>query len=218
MRHALEPDHVAAVSMLVAGHPRARPRAGTAALLGASWGLGHSLALLLVGGSLLALDATLPFWVAEGLELFVALLLIVLGVRGILFAFATGAAGPLLHHRHGKTQHRHMGAVPHIHVGPFSVAQRPLALGLIHGMAGSGALVALVVARMPTLCSGLLFMALFCLGSVVGMMLLTGAMGLSMRKLGHNPRTRAHLALAVHAASLVVGVVWLGPRLATLLS
>jgi hypothetical protein len=216
MRHALEPDHVAAVSTLLAGHAETRPRPISAALLGASWGLGHSLALLVLGGSLLVLDVALPVWTHEVFELAVALLLIVLGVHGIARALATGRQGPHVLHHHGTTQHAHLGALPHLHVGPLAVAQRPLVLGLVHGMAGSGALVALVLARMPTLGSGLVFMALFCLGSVVGMMLFTGAIGLSLERLGQAPRRT--LAVATSAGSLVVGVLWLWPRITLMLS
>src|SRR5438034_11020743 len=90
MRHALEPDHLAAVSTLVTGE-----RSGyKAAFLGACWGLGHTLALLVCGVVLVVLRAEMPARVSDLFELGVALMLVGLGVRAMYLAAARGASGP----------------------------------------------------------------------------------------------------------------------------
>src|SRR5215510_5545314 len=91
MRHALEPDHLAAVSTLVTQERSSFK----AALLGACWGLGHTLSLVVVGASLVLLRAEMPERVADLFEFFVALMLVGLGVRAIRQAARSGEAGPV---------------------------------------------------------------------------------------------------------------------------
>src|SRR4029079_15520299 len=86
MRHALEPDHLTAVSTLVTGE-RSSVRA---AMLGASWGVGHTLSIVAVGAVLVVLRAEMPARVADVFELFVAVMLIALGVRAIALAIRQG--------------------------------------------------------------------------------------------------------------------------------
>src|SRR5262250_251786 len=91
MRHALEPDHLAAVSTLVTTE-----RTGyKAALLGICWGLGHTLSLVAVGTALVILRAEMPAWASDAFELCVALMLIGLGLRAIYLAARQGPAGPV---------------------------------------------------------------------------------------------------------------------------
>src|SRR5258708_887176 len=95
MRHALEPDHLAAVSTLVSGQRNGYK----AALLGICWGLGHTLALVAVGAVLIILRAELPASASHAFELLVALMLVTLGVRAIVQAARQGPTGPLHVHR-----------------------------------------------------------------------------------------------------------------------
>src|SRR5262245_41777547 len=98
MRHALEPDHLAAVTTLVS-----RERSGVrAVLLGMCWGLGHTLMLVAVGVVLIVLRAEMPPAASELFELFVAIMLVGLGVRAILQAAREGRDGPARLHRHGR--------------------------------------------------------------------------------------------------------------------
>src|SRR3954465_5417254 len=114
MRHALEPDHLAAVSTLVT-----RERNGyKAALVGACWGIGHSLSLLAVGAVLLVLRAEMTARVSDAFELGVALMLIGLAARAVRQAARQGTAGPARVHQHGQVVHRHAGVPSHVHVGP----------------------------------------------------------------------------------------------------
>ncbi len=201
MRHALEPDHVSAVSTLVA-----RERSSVkAALLGVCWGLGHTASLVVVGAVLVLLRAELPASIADLFELVVAAMLIALGSRAVVQAF--GQASPH-HHQHQFVVHRHSGMPAHVHIGAWTLARRPLVIGAIHGLAGSGALTALVLTTLPTTASRLLYMALFGLGSTMGMAGLSGLLGWPLARLGaHHVVTRG-LSLAVGCASVCLGVFW----------
>jgi len=214
MRHALEPDHLAAVSTMVAQ----RPRAGAAAWVGACWGFGHTLALFVVGGGLLLLRAEVPPWLADVFELAVACMLMGLGARGVLRALRAGREGFAARapHSHGGAPHVHSGPEQHLHLGRWTLARGPLVIGLLHGLAGSGALTALVVATIPGLGQGLVYMLLFGLGSVAGMALVTGLSSLSLRRLAHDARSMARVAGVAGLLSLGVGAAWAAPLVARL--
>ncbi|HEV3139078.1 MAG TPA: hypothetical protein VGY57_01110, partial [Vicinamibacterales bacterium] len=122
MRHALEPDHLTAVSTLVGeGHNARR-----AALLGVCWGVGHTLTLILVGAALIVLRAEMPAVASDVFELCVALMLIGLGARAILIAARQGPTGPVHVHAHGGHVHAHRGVPAHVHIGTWTLARRPL--------------------------------------------------------------------------------------------
>jgi hypothetical protein len=191
VRHASEPDHLVAVSTLVAGAPNAR----RAARLGAIWGIGHSLALLVVGGALLVLHGELSERMAAVFELGVAGMLLVLGVRSIARALALRSSKPV-----------------HAHVHEMS-GGRPLLVGLVHGLAGSGALTALALASMPSLGSGLVYMVFFGLGSVVGMAALSGLIGMPLSRICARLQLRAAALATTGALSVAVGLAWGWPLL-----
>lgn len=204
VRHALEPDHLAAVSTLVS-----RERSSVrAALLGAWWGLGHTLALVLVGALLIVLRREMPPVLADLFELGVAFMLIGLGIRAILQAVRKGPEGPERLHRHGRLVHRHAGAASHLHVGDWTLARRPLLIGAVHGLAGSGALTALVLATLPTTAAQLSYMALFGLGSTLGMAVLSGVLGWPLARFGAHHMVARVVTLAVGCASTLMGVAW----------
>src|SRR6266853_3216856 len=207
MRHALEPDHLTAVSTLVTATPGERSGV-RAAMLGATWGLGHTLSLVVVGAVLVVLRAEMPARVADLFELFVAIMLVGLGVRAILVAVRQGPVGPAREHHHGRLVHNHPGATPHVHVGKWTLARRPLLVGAVHGLAGSGALTALVLATLPTTTARLAYMALFGLGSTVSMAALSGLLGWPVARLGSNRNLARGVSLAVGCASTVLGLAW----------
>src|SRR5262245_14669574 len=156
-RHALDPDHLAAVSVLAADAPGAR----RGALLGALWGIGHAAALLGTGLVLAALAAELPASLGDAFELAVAVMLIVLGARAIARAVRDPGDGPPVFHAHTSLSHRHAGPPGHVHLARRTFALRPLLVGVVHGLAGSGALTALVLARMPSAHLRFAYLALF---------------------------------------------------------
>jgi hypothetical protein len=204
VRHALEPDHLAAVSTLAGERPGARG----GFWLGASWGVGHTLSLVLVGGSLAAVGAQLsPQWSAA-FELGVGFMLVVLGVRAIVHAAREGRAGAHHLHAHGVVAHAHAAPEAHVHAGRFVLSTRPLIIGLVHGLAGSGALSALVIAELPTAASRVAFIALFGLGSVLGMAVLTALVGTPLARLQRAGAWATRLMMLIGTVSVALGLWW----------
>jgi len=203
-RHALDPDHLAAVSVLAADAPGAR----RGALLGALWGIGHAAALLGTGLVLAALAAELPPALGDAFELAVAVMLIVLGARAIHRVLRGPGDGPNILHAHARVSHRHAGPPAHVHVGARAIAWRPLTVGLVHGLAGSGALTALAFAELPTPSARVLYMVVFGAGSIAGMALATGLAGIALQHVARGPTARRWLAISTGLVSCIVGVSW----------
>jgi hypothetical protein len=175
LRHALDADHVAAVSTLVA-RERGLVRS---CLLGAWWGAGHTLALLGAGIAVIAFKLTITPVIEETLERMVGLVLVLLGGHVLLRAFGTlFAPGP--EHAHGGVAHRHvhLGAPGAAHVHVLRIGGRPFLVGLLHGLAGSAALTLLVLGTIPSPVGALAYIAVFGVGSTAGMLLLSGLVGL----------------------------------------
>jgi hypothetical protein len=204
MRHALEPDHLAAVSTLVT-HERGGYKA---AWLGACWGVGHTCSLLLVGAMLVALQAEMPARATDVFELGVALMLIALGVRAIGAAARQGPSGPIHVHHHGRVVHVHPGVPAHIHIGAWTLARRPLLIGALHGLAGSGALTALVLTTLPSTAARLTYMALFGIGSTLGMAALSGMLGWPLARLGRHHGVARAVSFVVGCVSIAIGTAW----------
>jgi hypothetical protein len=214
MRHALEPDHLTAVSTLVTGE-RSSYRA---AMLGAFWGVGHTLSLVVVGAVLVVLRAEMPARMSDLFELFVAVMLVGLGGRAVLMAIRQGPIGPALEHHHGRLVHNHPGATPHVHVGKWTLARRPLLVGALHGLAGSGALTALVLATLSSTTARITYMALFGFGSTIGMAALSGLLGWPIARMGANRTLIRAMSLVVGCVSIALGVFWGYPLTSRLLS
>jgi hypothetical protein len=216
MRHALEPDHLAAVSTLITDAGDGRYRA-KAAFLGACWGLGHTLSLVAIGALLVVLRAEMPAPATDVFELGVALMLVALGVRAIHRAARQGPSGPVHVHHHGRKVHVHPGVPAHVHIGTWTLARRPLIVGAVHGLAGSGALTALVLATLPSTAEQLSYMALFGLGSTFGMAVMSGVLGWPLARLGGNQTLARGVGFAVGCVSTMLGLVWGYPLVAKLL-
>ena len=210
MRHALEPDHIAAVSTLVS-----REQNGyRAAWLGVCWGAGHTLALLVVGLGLVLLRSGMPARLADAFEIAVAVMLVGLGVRSVLQAARLGSKGPTRVHRHRWIVHQHPGMPAHVHLGHWTFARRPLLIGAIHGLAGSGALAALVLATLPSTAARLAYMLLFGLGSTAGMAALSGLLGWPLARLGAHEHVTRGISFVVGCTSVALGIVWGYPLVA----
>ncbi len=183
VRHALEPDHVAAISTLVAEQKNTR----RAAAFAAAWGLGHGAMLLAVGGTLIALRARMPPRIEQALELGVALMLVLLGGRAIRVAvsLARGNAHD-----------------------PKPSARRPFFIGIMHGLAGSGALTALIASEMPTPAAGIIALVLYGLGAAVGMALLASLASVPLESVARSRRGLPLLLAGTGLASLVIGAFW----------
>ncbi|HEY3026095.1 MAG TPA: sulfite exporter TauE/SafE family protein [Pyrinomonadaceae bacterium] len=174
LRHALDPDHLAAVSTIVSESKSLR----RSSLVGTFWGLGHTLALLLAGMLVIALKFQISARLTVWMEFVVALMLILLGIKSLLRS-ARGLKVHIHRHRHDGTEHVHVHlhrpgeqhAHQHRHLIRFGA--RPFLIGMVHGMAGSGALMILVLATIPSAVAALVYIAIFGLGSIGGMLLMS---------------------------------------------
>ena len=184
LRHALDPDHVVAVSTIVTAEPSWR----RSSLIGSFWGLGHATSLLTLGGVIVALRINITELAASRLEIIVSVMLVGLGV----YAIRSARAGFRVHahpHKHDDREHVHLHvhephAQPvHQHAHPLRFGLRPFAIGLVHGIAGSGGLALLVMATAKTATAGLLYMAALALGALVGMGILSGLLTLPLAAL-----------------------------------
>src|SRR5205809_81625 len=131
------------------------------------------------------------------LELGVALMLVALGLRAIYSASRQGPTGPVHVHHHGRVVHIHPGVPAHVHIGTWTLARRPLLVGAVHGLAGSGALTALVLATLPSTSARLAYMLLFGLGSTVGMAALSGLLGWPLARFGKHETVARGVSLLV---------------------
>jgi len=178
IQHALDPDHLIAVSTIVSEQKNFK----WASLIGAFWGLGHTTTLFIVGMLVIGLRVTIPPRLGSGLELSVALMLVILGVNILRKSF--GAERVHLHtHSHNPETHTHFHVhenpqQEHRHPHPLNAMRRPFIVGMVHGLAGSAALMLLVLSTIESLLSGLLYIVIFGLGSVGGMLLLSGIISL----------------------------------------
>lgn len=204
-RHAFEPDHLTAMATLASEARDGR----RGAVLGALWGLGHTISLTAVGLVLIAIDGALPARLAAGFELAVSAVLIALGVRAIARAVGDMRRGASRGHAHGGHHHVHAGATAHVHLGAATFALRPLVVGLVHGLAGSGALTALAFARVPSPAARAAFVIVFGLGSIAGMAAVSALAGASLRRWLGGPRRG--LTIAAGALSIALGVLWAVP-------
>jgi nitrile hydratase accessory protein len=205
LRHALEPDHLAAVSTLMSGERSS----AKAAWLGACWGVGHTLTLLTAGALLVLFRADMPPVASDVFELCVVLLLVGFGVRAMYLGAWGRSAGPT--HSHVKR-----GSSTFITGGRWTIARRPLVVGAVHGLAGSGAITALVVATLPSTLTRLSYLALFGIGSTVGMAVLSGLLGWPLARVGGHRATARSLSLAVGGVSTALGLFWGYPVVARL--
>ncbi len=213
VRHAFEPDHLAAVSTLMTESRGAR----RGALLGAIWGVGHTLALVAVGAALLVAGALVPPGLEAGFELAVAVMLIGLGGRAVVRAWREGHLGPAAAHTHSRIHHSHPAAPGgHLHVGRSTLAWRPLAIGLVHGLAGSGALTALVFARLASDAARVAYIVMFGAGSIAGMALASAVAGASLARLSLPATQLRRLAFVTGVLSIIVGIAWGLPLIAAL--
>jgi len=213
LKHATELDHVVAVSAIVSE----QRRLARAAIVGGLWGLGHTASLVIVGAIVLALRIAIPELVANWLEFGVALMIIGLGVIAFRRALRSRTDIHIHQHAHGKERHAHI----HFHEagGPADITQphshsvariglKPTLVGAMHGLAGSGALTLLVLTQIHSSALGLLYLGVFGAGSIVGMLLMSGLVGLPF-VLGARKLSGIHYSLQMIAGALSISFgVW----------
>ncbi len=209
LQHALEADHVAAVASIATGQKGFRRILSH----GAAWGLGHAAMLGAFGGAVYALKLTLNERLATGLEFAVGVMLVLLGARALYTIVKARIHFHVHRHRTGEMHvhaHSHAGDVEdhtfssHDHAHAQHGWGRSLAVGLIHGLAGSAALVALAASSAPSVPLGLAFMVLFGLGTIAGMALFSLAIAVPLSFAG---KSLTWVTRTLHA---LAGLVALG--------
>lgn len=210
LRHAFEPDHLAAVSTL-ATRPGGK-RLWSAARLGLIWGLGHTGMVGAVVLLIVALGVQLPAGLWPAAELLVAGLLILLGMI-VIWRYVRGRWHMHAHsHQPSADSHLHLHSHAtgsgHAHQHARADAQRSLGFGVAHGLAGSGAIAALLVAAVPDTTSRLVYFAAFSAGTIVGMLGVSLTLSVLVRfaaERGARWATVLHVGAAV--GSVVAGIV-----------
>jgi high-affinity nickel permease len=172
LRHASDPDHLVAVTSLVAAEGGDTRKA---ARIGAWWGVGHAAALLVIGVPLIAFKTQLPAWLESGAEKAIGTLILVLAAR-VIYKWARGDYRATAHaHADGHRNRRHLSKGDgHRHVKVRTPAQA-LSIGLLHGLAGTGAVVLLLIAALPSRLEAGLALAVFAPMSIASMAALTAA-------------------------------------------
>lgn len=216
MRHATEADHLAAMATIASRSNNFR----STALQGAAWGIGHTITLLIFGGIALLIGGVIPDNYAHLLEFAVGLMLIGLG-SDVLRQLIRRRIHFHAHTHHDGTRHFHAhaheaGAVhdndAHQHSHVKHLPRRALFVGLMHGMAGSAALIVLTAEKTQSLSTALLYILLFGLGSVIGMAMLSVIIMLPMRQLQESRLSglyrTAQYGVGLFSISLGVLVVW----------
>jgi hypothetical protein len=198
LRHATDSDHVVAVTTIVS---RAR-NARAAMAIGALWGLGHTATILLVGGAIVLFGIVIPPRLGLSMELSVAAMLVVLGVMNL-----TGAIRAIREQAHPDSHSA--GEEPHEHrlLGVGGVV-RPVVVGVVHGLAGSAAVALLVLATVHSPVWAILYLSVFGIGTVLGMMALTAAMAIPIAAVAGRSRDMERLLVrATGFVSISVGLV-----------
>ena len=211
MRHALDSDHLVAMAALVTRSDSI----SDGVRQGAVWGLGHTITLFVFGSMVLLLDSMMPQQLVHALELGVGLMLVLLGGH-VLWRF--------VHERIHFHVHRHADGTRHFHAHSHSADQghpaihhhehpkgirfplRALLVGLMHGMAGSAALILLTLQAVESPWTGMLYITLFGIGSILGMAALSVVIAIPLRY-SANGMTGLHstLQVVIGSATLIIG-------------
>ena len=220
LKHALDADHLAAVAAMVSERERS---VAASSMVGLAWGAGHAASIVAVSLAMVLFGLSVPERLALWMEFAVGGILAVLGARVIL----RWRRGAVLHahpHHHGGHVHFH----PHVHpieeaadhgshhplprpigsiAGGDGARSRTFLLGLAHGMAGSAALMILILATLQGRATQLAYVALFTAGSAMGMVLMSALVGLPFSRAGKQAVARQRaLRLAAGGVSLALGL------------
>jgi hypothetical protein len=209
LRHASDPDHLVAVTSLVAAEDGDTRKA---ARLGAWWGLGHAASLLVLGIPLIAFKANLPNWLESGAEKTIGAVILVLAAR-VVFKWARGDYSARAHHHdsgHSLRRHLRRGTITdHAHVRVRGPGQA-LSIGLLHGLAGTGAVVVLLIAALPTQFEAGLALGVFAPMSVVSMATCTAAFAWVLTRPLVEPVYRSVLIPALGLFGVLFGLSYAG--------
>lgn len=176
LQHAIEADHLAAVSTIVSE----KKSLISASLVGGLWGLGHTISLFIVGVIVIFLKLQISETAEARLEAFVGVMLVVLGINALRKLFSKETIH-VHKHEHGEREHVHI----HTHGDKKAESHhrfsfRSILIGMVHGLAGSAALMLLVVPTIASRWLALSYILVFGIGSIGGMMAMSFLIGLPM--------------------------------------
>lgn len=195
LRHATDADHVVAVTTIVSRQRSLR----SAALVGITWGIGHTLMILFVGIAIIVFHVVIPEKTQQLFEFIVALLLVILGIlnlTGVMQRITRRLSSNTRPHSHLHL-HDHMHVHTHLHIqhidevsgreeelpefirihGIFQLI-RPFVVGLVHGLAGSAAVALLILGSITDTATAALYLVIFGIGTIAGMMIITTLLGI----------------------------------------
>lgn len=227
IQHASDPDHLVAVATIVTGESRLR----RGALIGLLWGAGHTVTFVLAGTVIIALNLTVPRQVVAGLELLVAVMLVVLGLTRLREIWRELETAEPVHlsadHAHGHEEVLHRHAHPHgaqragrLHPHPSRPllaeirgrhgrwAIRSALIGAVHGLTGSAAVALLVLATIQSSWGAFLYLGVFGLGTIAGMTAFTEALVYPASRFRRYARVGRPVAFATALGSIAFGVVY----------
>jgi len=210
IKHAIEPDHVIAVST-IAAQTRQLWRA---TLAGVFWGIGHTATLFAIGMALLLVKGEIPEVWQMSLEFLVGIMLVVLGVQSIrAFQRRNVHTHP---HVHGATEHQHFHehAATATHEHSHAAANRwfylkSTLIGFVHGVAGSGAMFVLTMETVDGPLAAALYLLVFGVGTVIGMLAFTTVLGVPFVLSGRQPQVHAWLTRLTGAVSAIFGMYYM---------
>jgi high-affinity nickel-transport protein len=225
MRHATDPDHVVAVATIVSQQKSIR----RSAAIGIIWGIGHTLTIAVVGVGIIFFRVEIPTRLGLGMEWSVGVMLILLGAANMLgflravprsMLAAKQEIEPEHVHTHGGVahslpyEHDHTHEVPSVDwmdrtfggLGLYQIV-RPLVVGIVHGLAGSAAIALLVLATIPSASWGIVYLLIFGLGTIAGMMFITAAVAVPFAYTARRvDGLNRNLRLASGLVSLIFGL------------
>lgn len=202
--HALDADHVVAVSTLMTETKSIKK----AAKLGVFWGIGHTTALLMIGLSVILLKITIPEQFGAPFELMVGGIIILLGIKILYTSFGTKTHTHT--HTHGDLSHTHIHLTREKEKNHHRKPLTAFLIGTIHGTAGSAALMLIVLSTIKNTLQGIMYIGMFGIGTVIGMSIMTTVIGWSLitttKKIN---RIQKPLHATIGVASILFGVFFL---------
>jgi len=203
LQHAVEADHLAAVSTIVSE----KKNLWTASLVGGMWGIGHTISLFAVGALVILLKLQISPSVETNLEALVGGMLVVLGINA-LRKLLTAEKIHVHTHEHGAREHVHVHshAREQVEASHHRFSARSIVIGMVHGLAGSAALMLLVVPTIASPALALLYILIFGIGSIGGMMAMSFFVGLPLHFTANRFEVfNKAIRLAAGVFSLVLG-------------
>ncbi|GGJ71453.1 hypothetical protein GGR02_002284 [Anoxybacillus voinovskiensis] len=183
LKHATEPDHVIAVSTIAS---RTR-KLSLSSLAGIFWGIGHTTTLFVVGMIVIGLEQQIPETAAMWLELAVGVMIVVLGITSF---------------RSANRSYKKDVSMRHFHL-------KSTMIGIVHGLAGSAGMVLLALTTVDTRLQAVLFILIFGVGTIMGMMLFTTFLGLPFIWMKRKQIVYQFTIKAVSLISIVYGLYYM---------